>query len=112
MWVHEGFTAYSESLYLDYYFGKEAAADYVIGTRKSIKNDTPIIGPYNVNKEGSGDMYYKGANMLHTLRQLFRNDEKWRQVLRGLNRDFYHQTVRSEEHTSELQSLMRISSAV
>ena len=97
MWVHEGFTAYSENLYLDYYFGKEASAEYVIGTRKSIKNDIPIIGPYNVNKEGSGDMYYKGANMLHTLRQLIGDDEKWRQILRGLNRDFYHQTVTSKQ---------------
>lgn len=97
MWVHEGFTAYSENLYLDYYYGKEASADYVIGTRKNIQNDEPIIGPYNVNMEGSRDMYYKGANMLHTLRQLIEDDEKWRQILRGLNKDFYHQTVTSKQ---------------
>ncbi|MBT8187419.1 MAG: M1 family metallopeptidase, partial [Croceitalea sp.] len=60
MWIHEGFTAYSENLYLDYYYGKEAAADYVIGTRKNIQNDRPIIGRYNLNKRGSSDMYYKG----------------------------------------------------
>ncbi|WP_350288144.1 M1 family metallopeptidase [uncultured Croceitalea sp.] len=93
MWVHEGFTAYSENLYLDYHFGKEAAADYVIGTRANIQNDKPIIGRYNLNKRGSGDMYYKGANILHTLRQLIEEDEKWRQILRGLNEEFYHQTV-------------------
>ncbi|WP_350292171.1 M1 family metallopeptidase [uncultured Croceitalea sp.] len=93
MWVHEGFTAYSENLYLDYHFGKEAAADYVIGTRANIQNDKPIIGRYNLNKRGSGDMYYKGANILHTLRQLIEDDEKWRQILRGLNEEFYHQTV-------------------
>ncbi|WP_150451689.1 M1 family metallopeptidase [Arenibacter lacus] len=93
MWIHESFTAYSESLYLDYHFGKKAGAEYVVGTRSGIANDIPIIGPYNVNKSGSGDMYYKGANMLHTLRQLLEDDEKWRTILRGLNRDFYHQTV-------------------
>lgn len=97
MWIHEGFTAYSENLFVDYYYGKEASADYVIGTRQNIKNDRPIIGYYNVNKEGSGDMYPKGANMLHTLRQLIENDEKWRQMLRGLNRTFYHQTVTTQQ---------------
>lgn len=97
MWIHEGFTAYSESLFLDYFYGKQAASEYVIGTRKDIKNDRPIIGTYNVNHEGSGDMYHKGANMLHTLRQLIEDDEKWRQILRGLNRDFYHQTVTSKQ---------------
>lgn len=93
MWLHEGFTAYSENLYLDYHFGKEASADYVIGTRKRIQNDKPIIGRYNLNKRGSGDMYYKGANILHTLRQLLEDDEKWRKILRDMNKTFYHQTV-------------------
>ncbi|AKA33793.1 M1 family metallopeptidase [Flagellimonas lutaonensis] len=97
MWVHEGFTAYSENLYLDYHFGKEAAADYVIGTRKNIQNDRPIIGRYNLNRRGSNDMYYKGANILHTLRQLLEDDEKWRKILRKMNRVFYHQTVTSKQ---------------
>ncbi len=97
MWVHEGFTAYSENLYTEYHFGKEAGAAYVIGTRKNIRNDRPIIGQYDVNQEGSGDMYYKGANMLHTIRHIVDDDKKWRQILRGLNRDFYHQTVDSKQ---------------
>ena len=97
MWVHEGFTSYSENLFIDYHIGKEAAEDYVIGLRKNIKNDQPVIGPYNVNKEGSSDMYYKGSNMLHTLRNWVNNDQNWRTLLRNLNKDFYHQTVTSEE---------------
>ncbi|CAL2079236.1 M1 family metallopeptidase [Tenacibaculum sp. 190524A05c] len=97
MWIHESFTAYSENLFLDYYYGKEASADYVIGTRGSIANDKPIIGQYDVNSEGSGDMYYKGANMLHIIRQLVNDDEKWRSILRGLNKDFYHTTVSTKE---------------
>jgi aminopeptidase N len=104
MWIHESFTAYSENLFLDYYYGKEASAAYVIGTRKNVLNDKPIIGPYNVNKEGSGDMYYKGANMLHTLRQLIKDDEKWRQILRGMNRTFYHQTVTTQQIESYLST--------
>lgn len=97
MWIHEGFTAYSENLFLEYYYGKEAGAEYVIGKRRTIKNDRPLIGQYNVNKRGSGDMYNKGANMLHTLRQLLEDDEKWRNILRGLNETFYHQTVTSKQ---------------
>jgi len=97
MWVHEGFTCYSENLYVDYHFGKEASAEYVIGSRRGIGNRKPIIGPYNVNKGGSGDMYAKGANLLHTLRQIAKDDQIWRQVLRGLNEEFYHQTVTSKQ---------------
>ncbi len=93
MWVHESFTNYSENLYTEYYFGKEAGSDYVIGTRKLIANDIPIIGIYGVNQEGSRDMYYKGGNMLHNIRQIVNDDKKWRQILRGLNETFYHQTV-------------------
>ncbi|MGV6844864.1 MAG: M1 family metallopeptidase [Lutibacter sp.] len=97
MWIHESFTTYSENLFLDFYYGKKASSDYVIGQRKNIRNDKPIIGKYNVNNEGSGDMYFKGANMLHTLRQLVNNDEKWRKILRGLNKTFYHQTVTTKQ---------------
>jgi aminopeptidase N len=97
MWIHEGFTAYSEALYLEYHYGKAAADAYNIGKRFRIRNDKPIIGTYNVNRSGSGDMYVKGANMLHTLRHWVDDDVKWRKMLRGLNTDFYHQTVTTEQ---------------
>ncbi|WP_369753789.1 M1 family metallopeptidase [Flavobacterium sp. WC2409] len=97
MWIHESFTNYAESLFVEYYYGKEAGAEYVRGTRKGIKNDKPIIGNYDVNNEGSGDMYPKGGNMLHTIRQIVNNDEKWRSILRGLNSTFYHQTVTTKQ---------------
>ena len=96
MWIHESFTTYSENLYLDYHYGKEASSDYVIGTRFSIANKSPMIGPYGVNRRGS-DIYTKGANVLHTLRQIANDDEKWRMILRGLNKKFYHQTVESKQ---------------
>jgi aminopeptidase N len=97
MWIHEAFGAYSESLFLNFHFGKQACSEYVIGTRAKVRNDQPIIGPYNVNTEGSHDMYYKGANMLHTLRQVVDNDEKFRNMIRGLSSTFYHQTVTTEQ---------------
>ncbi|QJP34238.1 M1 family metallopeptidase [Nonlabens sp. Ci31] len=108
MWIHESFTAYSESLFLDYYYGKKASSEYVIGTRRTIKNDRPIIGDYGVNHEGSGDMYYKGSNLLHTLRQIANDDEKWRQILRGLNKEFYHETVTTAQIENYISGQMEI----
>ena len=93
MWIHESFTNYSESLFVEQQFGKQAGLEYVHGTRRAIQNDKPIIGAYNVNEEGSGDMYYKGGNLLNMIRTIINNDEKWRSILRGLNKTFYHQTV-------------------
>lgn len=97
MWVHEGFTTYSEVLFTESTQGKKAGEDYVIGQRKDIGNKKPVIGIYNTNTEGDGDMYAKGANIIHTIRQLINDDEKFRQILRGLNKTFYHATTTSAE---------------
>ncbi|WP_288071792.1 M1 family metallopeptidase [Hydrotalea sp.] len=97
MWVHEGFTNYSETLFTEYYYGKEAGTDYNVGSRKNILNDKPIIGPYGVNKEGSSDMYYKGSTLIHSIRHSVHNDVLFRKILHGLNKVFYHQTVTSAQ---------------
>jgi aminopeptidase N len=102
LWIQEGFATYSENLYIDYYYGKEASADYVIGTRSEIQNKRPVIGEFSI------DMYIKGSNILHTLRQLLEDDEKWRSILRSLNEHFYHQTISSkqlEDYMSELTGI-------
>ncbi|OWP64314.1 peptidase M1 [Hymenobacter amundsenii] len=94
MWIHEAFTTYSEALFVESQFGKDAARAYIHGQRRNIRNDAPIIGPYEVNEEGSSDMYDKGSNLIHLIRTAYvPDDAKWREVLRGLNRTFYHQTV-------------------
>lgn len=97
MWVHEGFANYSETLYTDYIFGRDAANAYNAGTRRSIRNDRPIIPLYNVNAQGSGDMYPKSGNMLHAIRHSMDNDVLFRKILRGINSRFYHQTVTSRQ---------------
>lgn len=97
MWIHESFTNYSESLFIDYNYGKQAGLEYVHGIRSGIQNDSPVQGPYGVNQEGSGDMYPKGGVLLNTIRTIINDDEKWRQILRGLNKTFYHQTVNYED---------------
>ncbi len=93
MWIHESFTCYSESLFIENNWGKKAGQEYNKGLRSGIGNESPIVGVYNVNKEGSGDMYPKGAVLLNMVRTIINDDEKWRQILRGLNKTFYHQTV-------------------
>jgi aminopeptidase N len=97
MWIHESFANYAEGLYTECRSGKEAGAVYTVGSRLGIQNDEPIIPAYGVNAEGSGDMYYKGGNMLHTIRQIINDDEKWRGILRGLNKTFGRQTVTSTQ---------------
>jgi len=97
MWVHEGFTNYSETIFTTYHHGREAGNAYVQGTRKLIQNDIPIIGKYGVNEEGSGDMYYKGGNLIHYIRQLFDNDDQFRLALREMNQQFYHKTINSSD---------------
>lgn len=103
MWIHESFIAYSEGLYVEYWFGKDAGYEYLRGIRSNIANDRPIIAAYNVNRSGSGDMYQKGATMLHTMRQIVNDDEKWRGILRGLNKTFWHQTVTTEQIESYME---------
>jgi len=97
MWVHEGITSYSETLFTEFYYGKKAGDEYTFGLRGRIENDIPIIGKYGVNQEGSSDMYAKGAVMLHSIRSSINNDSLFRRILIGLNKDFYHQTVTTEQ---------------
>lgn len=97
MWIHEAFTNYSESLYIDYHFGKRAGQEYLHGNRRAIQNREPMIGTYHVNKEGSGDMYNKGGVMLNVVRTILNDDVKWREILRGLNQEFFHSTVDYED---------------
>lgn len=97
MWVHEGFTNYSETLYTGYRFGEEAADAYNAGIRKGIRNDKPIIPVYDVNAQGSGDMYPKASNMIHAIRHGLNDDVLFRQIIRGLNKTFYHQTVTTKQ---------------
>lgn len=97
MWVHEGFTNYSEVLFTTCEYGIKAGNEYLLGLRKNIQNDKPLITKYGINREGSVDMYYKGSNLVHTIRQIIDDDEKFRNLLRGMNQEYFHQTVSSSE---------------
>lgn len=98
MYIHESFTNYSETLFVESMFGKEAANEYNYGIRSGIQNQQPIIpSSYGVNAQGSRDMYPKGGNMLHSIRHSINNDKLFRNILAGLNFTFYHQTVDGSE---------------
>lgn len=97
MWIHEAFTTYSEVMYVQNQFGKNAADAYVQGLRPLILNDENLIGTYGFHQEGSVDMYYKGANMLHTLRTWMNDDEKFKNMIREMNKKYFHQTINSIE---------------
>lgn len=99
MWVHESFTSYSEDLYTEWIEGKQAGITYGVGKRKLIENAYPIIEYYGVNKESESgtDIYYKGENLIATIRRIMNDDNKFRMMLRGLNKTFYHQTVTTKQ---------------
>lgn len=97
MWVHEGITDYTETLFVECQYGKEAADQYAQGLRRGIRNDRPVIGLYGVNKEGSGDMYNKGNNIMNMIRKIIDDDSLFRNILRGLTETFYHKTVDSKD---------------
>lgn len=107
MWVHEGFTNYSETIFTECQQGKAAGEQYVQGCRRNIANDRPIIGPYGVNREGSGDMYYKGAALLHMIRQ-FTGDSTFKAMLREMNRHFRHKVTSSAEVEQFISTFSRM----
>ncbi|MCF8423002.1 MAG: M1 family metallopeptidase [Bacteroidia bacterium] len=96
-WIHEGFASYAEVLFTECEFGKEAGNDYCEGVKKSIENDIPLIGNYNVKSEGSGDIYNKGSQIIHMIRQLVDDDEKFRTLLRDISKKFYHKIISTKE---------------
>lgn len=97
MWIHESFTCWSESVYLECRYGKEKASTYINGLKRNVENDIPIIGQYGVNNEGSGDMYYKGALMLNTIRSIVDDDAKWWKMILDYANQFRHKIVTTEE---------------
>ena len=97
MWIHEAFTTYAESVYLECQFGKEKAIAYINGQKKLVRNAQPVIGNYGVNNEGSGDMYYKGTLILNTLRNSIDDDEKWWKMLKKFAETNRHKIVETKD---------------
>ncbi|HXH17982.1 MAG TPA: M1 family metallopeptidase [Chitinophagales bacterium] len=97
LWIHEGFCTYSEALYVECLYGKETALAYVNAKKAYVENIEPVIGIYNINREGSPDMYNKGMLMLNTLRHVINNDSLWFSIIRGIIREFSYKTTTSRQ---------------
>ncbi|WP_396211633.1 M1 family metallopeptidase [Flavobacterium sp.] len=93
MWIHEGFTCYSESVFVECQYGYEKAQTYINGLKRNVLNDKPIMGQFDVANEGSGDMYYKGALMLNTIRHILNDDAKWWKLLLSYSEKFRHKII-------------------
>ena len=96
MWIHEGFTQYTEVVFIECQYGYEKAMEYCNGLKRNVGNQTPIIGTYGVNNEGSGDMYPKGALLLNTLRHIVNKDEKWWTMLLKYSETYRHKIIDTE----------------
>lgn len=96
MWIHEGFCTYTEVLYAEKMYGEPAMIDYLRSQRR-FKNDQPIIGEYEINQEGSTDMYHKGSWMLHTIRNFVNNDSIWFKTIRKFYTDFERKNTSTDE---------------
>lgn len=97
MWIHESFGAYAEALYIEFHYGLSEALTYINGKKANVRNSEPIVGVYNVQRAGAGDMYDKGQLVLNTLRSVIDNDQMWFSIVRGLAETFKYQTITAED---------------
>ena len=97
MWIHEGWTTYLESLYVEYHWGRADAIQYLNGLKKKVKNDRPIVTARGTNAEPPEDQYFKGALMLDTIRSIVDNDPRWFAIVRGFYRKFQYQNIMTED---------------
>lgn len=96
-WIHEGFAGYTEILYLERLFGKDAALAYLVAKRNNIENKRPVISRYNINEASGGDDYSKGRAIVHMIRAIMNDDKKFRELLLDMNKEFYHKVTTSQK---------------
>jgi len=102
LWIHEGFATYAEALYVEHISGYEKYIDYLKGQRRQIQNKYPLIGPKGIRYEiyGNGmwdsDIYFKGSNVLHTLRTSIHNDSLFRRIIKRFGTEYRAKIINSE----------------
>lgn len=108
LWIHESFATYAEALYMECTQGREEAVKYLVSQRWNISDAHPIIGPYDVNFQGTendNDMYYKGSWMLHTFRSVLGNDSLFFSILKNIQSHFKLQTITTNELIAYISQL-------
>ena len=96
MWIHEGFTTYSETVFVECLYGYDKAMEYINGQKNLVANSRKIIGAYGVNDSGPTDKYYKGSLLLNTLRHVINNDAKWWKIVLTFSEKYRHQIIDTE----------------
>jgi aminopeptidase N len=97
MWIHEGWTTYLESLYVEYMYGKDDAIKYLNGYKPKVKNDRPILTLRGVNGEPPADQYFKGVLFINTLRSIVDDDARWWKLLHDFYQHFKYQNIMTDD---------------
>ncbi len=97
MWIHEGWTTYLETLYVEYRWGRADALKYISAYKSKIVNMRPIVAERGVNAEPTEDQYFKGALMLNTIRSIVNDDAKWWALLHAFYQHFKYQNIMTED---------------
>lgn len=97
MWIHEGWTTYLESLYVEYRWGKADGLKYNSGYKPKVKNEQPIVGPRGVNTTPPPDQYFKSTLFLNTLRSIVDDDELWFKLIHDFYQRFKYQNIMTED---------------
>jgi len=97
MWIHEGWTTYLESLYVEYMYGHDDALKYLNGYKPKVKNREPIITARGINGTPPQDEYFKGALFINTLRSIVNDDRRWWKILHSFYQHFKYQNIMTED---------------
>lgn len=99
LWLHEGFATYSEAMYVEAKHGYDAYLNYLSGYRNMIRNERPILGPYNVfyTNYHDNDIYLKGAWFLHSLRKAVGYDPLFFDIIKTFAIENRARTVSTKE---------------
>ena len=101
LWIHETFTTYMESVFVEEVYGKEKMQEYLNKQRKRILLKNAMLAPYNENYNNHDvDVYFKGTWMLHTLRNWINNDSTWTVLMH----DFYQKFKYTNSNTKDVLS--------
>ncbi|PHI21853.1 hypothetical protein CEQ90_00775 [Lewinellaceae bacterium SD302] len=99
-WLREAFITYLESLYVEFYYSKEKALEYLDLYRPYVRERQPLVdslaSDFDLN---DGEFQAKGALLLHSIRQAINNDGEWLLLIR----DF----LQLPKSTNETQAFIR-----
>ncbi|MFY0644586.1 MAG: T9SS type A sorting domain-containing protein [Bacteroidia bacterium] len=115
MWINEGWASFSERVFLEAVYGKEAYKDDIRSNHKAVVHyahlrdgqTLPVSGIGHANTYGM-HVYDKGADMVHTLRG-FMGDSAFFKACASFQKDFKFKDVSTEDMRDHFQQFTSIS---